>query len=277
VAVVVPARNEESFIGKTLSALRSQHNRPRKIIVVDDGSSDRTAEIAKTLGAHVISLADRGYNVLGTPVLAKVLNHGLGYLFSEGYGASPHDYIMIVGSDHVLPANYSTALLDLMETDRTVAVCSGQIRGERSVVPRGSGRMVRADVWRTLGLRYPENYGFETYLIVKAQQLGYRVAVLNDLVSDTMRKTGKHYRKNVFVSYGKSLKALGYSRLYSIARIAIMSTRHPRGGFYMLQGYVSDDIQFYDPELRAFLSTTQHKRIKRYVTNPVRALIGQAA
>jgi glycosyltransferase involved in cell wall biosynthesis len=244
---------------------------------VNDGSSDSTAEIARSAGAHVITLPDRGYNVLGTPVLAGVINRGLDYLSKEGYGDSPHDYVMIVGADHVLPPNYDTTLLDLMETDRTIAVSSGQIRGERSVVPRGSGRMVRADIWKRFGLRYPENYGFETYLLVKVQQQGYRVRVLNDLLSDGLRKTGKHYKKSVFVSYGKSLRALGYSKLYSAARIGLMSINHPRGGLHMLQGYMSKDVQSYDADLRAYLSGMQHKRIKRYVTNPIKSLIGEAA
>ncbi|HKU50403.1 MAG TPA: glycosyltransferase family A protein [Nitrososphaera sp.] len=277
VAAVIPARDEERFIDKTLSSLSMQYHRPGKIVVVNDGSKDSTAEVAKSAGAHVITLEDRGYNVLGTPVLAGVINVGLDYLLTEGYGTSPHDYIMIVGADHTLPPNYVTTLVDLMETDRSLAICSGQIRGERSVVPRGSGRMVRADFWRRFGLKYPENYGFETYLLVKAQQAGYSVKVLNDLLTDSLRKTGKHYKKSVFVSYGKSLKALGYSRLYSAARMAMMSSKHPMGGIYMLQGYMSSDIKTYDADLQAYLSSIQHKRIKRYVTNPLRAFIGEAA
>jgi glycosyltransferase involved in cell wall biosynthesis len=277
VAAIIPARNEELFIKKTLSALRSQHHAPNKIVVVDDGSNDSTAKVASSTGAHVITLQDRGYNVLGTPVLASVINHGLAYLHAEGYGQSPHDYVMIVGADHVLPPHYVTSLLDLAETDRSIAVCSGQIRGERSVVPRGSGRLVRADVWRRFGLRYPENYGFETYLLVKVQQEGYKVVVANDLLTEGLRKTGKHYKKSVFISYGKSLRALGYSKLYSLARITIMSTKHPLAGVYMLKGYMSPDIEPYDPKLRAYLSSIQHKRIKRYVTNPLRNLIGETA
>ena len=126
-------------------------------------------------------------------------------------------------------------------------------------------------------MRYPENYGFETYLIVKVQQLGYRVKVVNDLLTDTLRKTGKHYKKSVFVSYGKPLRALGYSRLYSPARIGLTSIKHPKGGVHMLQGYLSDDVTSYDADLRKYLAGMQHKRIKRYVTDPLRSLTGEAA
>ena len=271
VAAVIPARNEENFIGRTLAALFNQHTRPNRVIVVNDGSTDKTAEVASAAGAEVVDMPDRGYNVLGTPVLAGVINRGLARLQERGYG-SEGDYVLILGADHILPPEYITAVLDAMAKDRMLALCSGTIEGERSIVPRGSGRVVRADFWQSIGFRYPENYGFETYLVLKAQQQGYSVKVLKDLATQTQRKTGRNYKKSVYVSYGKSLKALGYSKIYSAARIGLISVKNPKGGFYMFKGYLSKDIQAYDPELRSFLSNIQHKRIKRYVTNPIKAL-----
>jgi glycosyltransferase involved in cell wall biosynthesis len=46
VSVVVPARNEEEFIGPCLESILAQQTRPHEIIVVNNGSKDRTAEIA---------------------------------------------------------------------------------------------------------------------------------------------------------------------------------------------------------------------------------------
>ncbi len=51
--IVMPAYNEERSIGKVLDALKREGW--RNIIVVDDGSHDRTAEIARSKGALVIS------------------------------------------------------------------------------------------------------------------------------------------------------------------------------------------------------------------------------
>ena len=50
--IVMPAYNEERSIGRVLDALKRE--RWRNIIVVDDGSRDRTAEIAQSKGALVI-------------------------------------------------------------------------------------------------------------------------------------------------------------------------------------------------------------------------------
>lgn len=113
VAAVIPARNEENFIGRTLAALFGQHTRPNRVIVVNDGSTDRTAEVASAAGAEVVDMPDRGYNVHGMPVLAGVINRGLAPLQERGYG-SEGDYVLILGADHILPPEYITTVLDAM-------------------------------------------------------------------------------------------------------------------------------------------------------------------
>ena len=54
VSVVIPGYNAERFIGATLATVHAQTARPTEIIVVDDGSTDRTPHIAKDLGALVL-------------------------------------------------------------------------------------------------------------------------------------------------------------------------------------------------------------------------------
>lgn len=54
-SIIIPARNEEHNLPKLLESLKRQSVQPREILVVDDASSDRTAEIAAELGATVIA------------------------------------------------------------------------------------------------------------------------------------------------------------------------------------------------------------------------------
>lgn len=67
ITAIVPAYNEEKTIGQVLADLK---NYVDKIIVVNDGSNDRTAEIAKSLGAEVYH---------------HFLNRGLGASLKTGF------------------------------------------------------------------------------------------------------------------------------------------------------------------------------------------------
>ena len=54
VSVIIPARNEEHNLPTLLRSLASQPVKPREVIVVDDGSTDHTAEVARQHGAAVL-------------------------------------------------------------------------------------------------------------------------------------------------------------------------------------------------------------------------------
>lgn len=53
VCLIIPALNEEEFIGKLIDSINSNSYPDKEIIVVDDGSTDKTVEIAESKGAKV--------------------------------------------------------------------------------------------------------------------------------------------------------------------------------------------------------------------------------
>jgi len=55
ISIVIPARNEEDNLPTLLRSIASQSVRPLEIIVVDDGSTDRTAAVACEYGATVVA------------------------------------------------------------------------------------------------------------------------------------------------------------------------------------------------------------------------------
>ena len=63
VSVIIPAYNEEGCIGACLASLLRQTHPDYEVIVVDDGSTDKTAMIARRLGALVIEHDHRGPGV----------------------------------------------------------------------------------------------------------------------------------------------------------------------------------------------------------------------
>jgi cellulose synthase/poly-beta-1,6-N-acetylglucosamine synthase-like glycosyltransferase len=74
VTAVIPAYNEELFIG---SVVLKTCRMVQKVIVVDDGSKDRTTEVARYAGAEVIRL-DKNHGKAHTLLLGLRRAHDLG-------------------------------------------------------------------------------------------------------------------------------------------------------------------------------------------------------
>lgn len=58
ISVIIPARNEEKNLPNILKDLEHQTVKPLEVIVVDDGSTDRTEEIAKSFNIKLLRLQD---------------------------------------------------------------------------------------------------------------------------------------------------------------------------------------------------------------------------
>ncbi len=89
VSVVVPAYQAEAYIGEALeSALAQDHGRV-EVVVVDDGSTDRTAEIASAYPVRLLHQANRG------PAAAR----------NAGVALARGEFVTILDADDVWPAD----------------------------------------------------------------------------------------------------------------------------------------------------------------------------
>ena len=153
VNVLIPARNEEKVISNTINSLLNQELRPKKIIVVYDGSNDNTSQIASSLGCEVIDLPYDGIQGLDELKMANVYNVGLKNLNSD------FDYVMELSADHFLPSNYISQIVNEMEKKSNLVISSGKIENEEhqnSLIPRGSGRLIKSQFYKELGLNWPK-------------------------------------------------------------------------------------------------------------------------
>jgi len=108
---------------------------------------------------------------------------------------------------------------------------------------------------------YPVNYGWEGYLILKANSLGYKTKSYSDLIITTQRKTGTKFNSKRYYFYGLGLKALGYRLVYVLGKTVIFAKHHPKGAYYMLKGYLSNYKELYDSDLRKYVQKTQKEKL----------------
>jgi glycosyltransferase involved in cell wall biosynthesis len=88
ISIVIPCYNEEEGIGRVIPSLPASID---EIIVVDNNSSDRTAEVARSLGAHVVFEAKKGYGAAYQAGLKAVT--GDITVTMDGDGTYPTDQI----------------------------------------------------------------------------------------------------------------------------------------------------------------------------------------
>ncbi|MFC5749919.1 glycosyltransferase family 2 protein [Actinomadura rugatobispora] len=124
VSVIVPAHNEEQGLPATLASLLAQTDQADQIIVVDDGSTDRTGEVARSYGATVL----RPPGNLGSK--ARAQNHALPHCLG--------DLVLAVDADTVLAPDYIERLKPAFG-DPSVAIAAGnvQTRFTRTLWERG--------------------------------------------------------------------------------------------------------------------------------------------
>lgn len=254
IAVIMIARNEEKYVSKSIENIINQELCPSRFILINDGSLDNTGKIASQYNSvEVIERPKRKESYLARKELAHTINEGLEKIAED----EALDYVMIMGTDSLVPKDYLTKITERMNSDQKLVITSGVISGEYSVEPRGSGRVVKIDFWKKLGLKYPANYGYEGYLLLKAQSLGYNVTTFNDLIIKTQRKTGSRFNSKLYFYYGLGLKALGYTCVYTLGKALLFAKRKPSGAFYLLKGYFSNYEDLYEQELRDYVRKSQ--------------------
>jgi len=116
ISIVVPAHNEEPLLPFCLGALLEQdYPGPLEIIVVDNASSDRTAEVARRHGVIVVHEPRRDY------CLALI----------RGYAEASGEIVALTDADTVVPRDWVTRLVREYRRDPSIVAVGGEVTFDR--------------------------------------------------------------------------------------------------------------------------------------------------
>lgn len=237
VSVVIPAFNEEDaieqIVRKVVSVMEAS-GRDFEVIVVDDGSSDRTGERSSAAGVRVIALPE---------------NRGYGAALKAGIGRAKHDVIVITDADGTYPSESIPVLLDALgEYDMVVGARVGQhvaipfVRrapkwflrklagylAGRSIPDLNSGlRVIRKPLVRRFEHLLPQGFSFTTTITLAALCSGSLV-----------RYCPIDYRKRIGVSKIRPTHAFEFLLLIlrTIVYFNPLKVFMPLGGVFFLGG-----------------------------------------
>ena len=183
VVVIIPALNEERAIAQVVAGVPGEL--VDTIIVVDNGSTDRTADVARAAGAMVVAQPERGYGAALIAGAAAMPDAGV-YVFMDGDASDVTDQL----GEMLRVVRSGEARLVLGVREGAVEAGSmlwHQKMGNRLVtwmISRISRRKLRdlpslkvidGDTYRALGMR-ERTHGWTAELISKAAVRGITIA-----------------------------------------------------------------------------------------------------
>ncbi|MEM2110423.1 MAG: glycosyltransferase family 2 protein [Candidatus Bathyarchaeia archaeon] len=204
ITAIVPAFNEEKSIGKTLESLLNQTKKLEQIIVVDDGSTDRTSEVVENF--RNVTLIKNHRRIGKAESINRVLE-----LIST-------DFVIIVDADTVLEESFAEKSLKVF-VDEDVAAANGfVIPDARSANAALRKARVVEDIYAQSTLKRGQN-AVNGLFVISGCCAVFRTKVLkrfgfpNDTVTEDLDLTWlmlqDGYRTSLINSYARTLEPRG--------------------------------------------------------------------
>lgn len=246
--IVIPAHNEEDFIALTLQSLISQTLLPKKVVVVNDNSTDKTAEIVTEYAKEnpFITLVNKTSDAIHLPG-SKVIQ-----AFHKGFETLDNDYDVIVklDADLILPDNYFEKISSIFKKNSKVGMAGGFAYIEKNndwILEnltdkdhiRGAFKAYRKECFEQIGNLKPA-MGWDTVDELLAKFYGWKVITDSSLIVKHLKPTGANYNKTARYKQGEAFYTLGYGFFITAiasAKLAMMK-RKPLLFFDYINGFL---------------------------------------
>jgi len=284
-SLTTAAYNEESIIEQTIQSIIAQTLRPRKWIIVSDGSTDRTDEIIKAYAAeydfielHRIS-EEHPRNFTAQ---VNAINRGFSLLQNLDCG-----FIGNLDADITLDPDYFRSLLDKFSQDPALGMAGGaiyeRIGGEFRPRPENSissvahaVQLFRRECRGLLGGYRPFSWGgTDSHACVRLRMLGWKVKSIPELKAYHHRPTGGGFGALRYRFRGGLMDHyFGTHPLFEMFRMVRRMGAKPYlvGGLVRLAGFVwgygSGAKREVSADYIRFLREEQMKKLRSYFRSP---------
>lgn len=231
--IVIPAHNEEKNIFFTLKSLEAQSFKDFKIIVVNDGSTDKTAEIVREFSERLPKFELLNLETSEHEPGAKVVR-----TFNKGLNSvdfNDFDIICKFDADIIFPENYLMEVHKVYESNPKAGMVSGIVKIKKSVFEknlafdfkdekqqwtfenlssknhvRGPIKSYRKECFVAMnGLR--PVLGWDNIDVMLAEMNGWEVATIKNIWVKHLRPTAYKYKKQKAEKLGEYFYNIGLS------------------------------------------------------------------
>ena len=234
--IVIPAHNEEKFIALTLESLVHQSILPKKVVIVNDNSTDNTAEIVVAFAEKHpwISLINKTSEAIHLPG-SKVIQ-----AFQKGLEAldDNYDFIVKADTDLIFPKNYFETIISHFKADAKIGMAGGFAYIEKNgdwILEnltdkdhiRGAFKAYRKECFQQIGGLKPA-MGWDTVDELLSKFYHWKVITDASLKVKHLKPTGANYNKTARYKQGEAFYTLGYGFLITAiasAKLAMMKKK----------------------------------------------------
>jgi glycosyltransferase involved in cell wall biosynthesis len=283
--LITPAHNEARFITKTLDSMAAQTLPPERWVIVDDGSTDQTAEIVE------------GY-VRRYPWIEFVRRErrpdrsfaGKVHAFNAGLERVKDLEFDVIGNldgDLSFPPDYLEFLMQKFAEDPKLGVggtpftedsgydsARDSFEGERHVA--GGCQLFRRQCFEDVG-GYVANPagGVDWIAVTSARMKGWRTRSFSEKRFHHYRTLGTAERSSLAssFSYGEKDYYLGNSPLWQVFRVVYRTAKGPLDGLALFAGYCWAGLR----RIKRPISTELMRFHRREQMSKLRAILGQSS
>ena len=278
--LITPAHNEEAFIERTLASMVAQTRLPERWVIVDDGSTDRTAQIVEGYSSRY-----QWIELCRTPERIDRSFAGKVHAFNAGLERARSFEFDVIGNldaDLSFDQEYLGFLIGKFAEDPRLGVAGtpfteddgydtarDSFEGENHVA--GGCQLFRRQCFEKVGGYIPNRAGgIDWIAVTTARMKGWKTRSFPEKRFHHYRSLGTAGKSNwaASFSYGEKDYYLGGSPLWQLCRVVYRATKQPLDGLALLSGYCCGAIR----RIERPVSSELMRFHRREQTNKLRAI-----